>query len=811
MSENVEKAPKAEEVKQKPSQEESPAKAAEQKPQEKRDEAPKAEEVKQEKPPLRFGPILHTPLISVIAVNYNGERDLPAFLLSLSKQSYRNFELIVVDNASTDRSAQVLKEYEYLFERVVFVRNDRNVGFAAGNNTALKYCRGEFLALINVDTVVDEEWLKELLDALSDDPAAAAATSKTLFFERFADLTLVFDEEFELDIERLVSSLDYRKYFVRRGKKDEDRIKSEDGRIVISLPLQNREIDILLHRKGIESRFITLARGNLPRKKFHFGRESLELSVDFSLESLKSGRWIINNAGSVTMDGMPGDRGLGQYDRGQFDAKGAVDFFCGVSVLLRRSAIVEREIFVPEFFAYYEDSELSRWIRQKRMRIVYNPRSVVRHRHSATSSEGSPLWNLLVTRSREIYRYDGSKPQKLIGAIKHLEWYFSPRVDSGVIERLGEFSDSLERRIKGGGSIVPHRESIAIFNRYWNTKGGGESHALSIAEILQKRATVYLLSDSDFSIEELERYYHIDLGNCRKLVESRMSDALTEKFDIFINSTFLSNLSSRAAKSYYIVSFPHKNISKEALASYTFLYNSDYTAQWARRYWGKEHRERILYPIGMIDTKRPDMGREVKKEKIILSVGRFFRYGHSKNQLIIARAFRRFLQRGGGDGEWKLVLIGSLNEDVEDDMRYFSEVRKELEGSNHEIIENADRSVLKEYYEKAYIYLHASGFGRDPQKDPDKFEHFGITPVEAMARGCYPVVYRIGGPASLLSKLGIGRVFGSIAELVDILQELTEAYPKALHGEVLERIHDFLESNALPEKLEEIIAQGEII
>ncbi len=767
--------------------------------QDKKADAPSLEDDR----PLRFGPIRHVPLISVIAVNYNGERELPSFLLSLSRQSYRNFELILVDNASTDRSIEIAEEYRHLFKSMKILQTGSNLGFAAGNNYALPYAKGEFLALVNVDTRLDEDWMSELFSALANDPSAAASTSKTLFYEQFQDLTLIFDEPFTMSRETLLKSLSYKKIFIRKGRREGETIHSDENRIVISIPVQKSPIDISLERGGIKKSFITVKRGRLLPKKYIFDRESLNLKIDFSLDSLGYSEWIINNAGSVTINGMPGDRGLGNYDRGQFEQKIHVDFFCGVSVLLRRSAIIDRDIFVPEFFAYYEDSELSRWIRRtKNLRIVYNPKAKLWHRHSSTSSEGSPLWNLLVTRSREIYRYDGKEPHKLIGGIRHLEWYFSPRVNSDIINALGRFTDSLEHRIRDG--IVPKRKAIGIFNRYWNTKGGGESHALSIAAGLQKEATVYLISDEDFDIEELERYYHIDLSNCRKLIETKISPKFTEQFDIFINSTFHSNLPSRAKESYYIVSFPHKVIHEDVKSSYTFLYNSDYTAKWARRYWGEVDREEILYPIGSIDRISVNEIDHMKKDKIILTVGRFFRGGHSKNQHITAKAFRQFVHRYGDNG-WKLVLIGSLNENVNDDLNYFHEVEKELEGLNYEIYPNADRSILKKFYSKAYLYIHSSGMGRDTEKEPDRIEHFGITPVEAMAKGCYPVTYHIGGPAELLKKLNIGRRFSNIAELVEILGELTSKYPQAIGKEIAQKTENFLKEQDISKRIEETI------
>ncbi len=189
---------------------------------------------------------------------------------------------------------------------------------------------------------------------------------------------------------------------------------------------------------------------------------------------------------------------------------------------------------------------------------------MVYHKHSATSSEGSPLWQLLVSRSQKIYTYQNDF-NKLYGEINHLEEYYKNQIPQELYTILKEFSSKLLEKLKANNSIVEKLKPIGIYNSYWNTKGGGESHALSFATILQKFETVYLISEQDFDIGELSEYYKIDLTNCRKIVQNNINTEFTKQFHIFINSTFQSNLESKAQKSYYIVSFPHKNICNESV------------------------------------------------------------------------------------------------------------------------------------------------------------------------------------------------------------------------------------------------------
>jgi GT2 family glycosyltransferase len=769
-------------------------------------EIEKPEQVKQQEQQIvntsKFGAIYHNPLVSIISVNYNGSNDLPDFLKSVSNQSYKNFELIIIDNNSRDNSEEIVNEYKHLFKTIKFIQSGQNLGFAAGNNYALPYCHGELIALLNIDTVVDKEWLKELVDAISVDGESAAVASKTLFFERFQDIEINYNDKFTLNLDGTIDSLTYKKYFVRYGNLIDNKIESIDNKIIISLPIQNEKLKLSFNQETPSKSNLIYKVGKNKPQSIEFNKNNIAFELDYTQEDMVNSSYIINNAGSFTKDGMPADRGFGEYDNGQYDSKCYVDFVCGVSVLLRRSAIVDRKIFVSEFFAYYEDSELSRWINEQGYKILYAPRSVLYHQHSATSSEGSPLWSLLVTRSRNIYQYNGDYVE-LFNTNNHFEEYFKPNVHEAVYKELKSFSKQLKDRLAQENTIVEKLKPIAIYNSYWDTKGGGESHALAFATVLQKYETVYLVSENNFDIDELAEYYDIDLSNCRKLLESQINTEFTKKFDIFINSTYKSNLISQASRSYYIVSFPDRYADENILPAYTFLYNSDYTKRWAHKYWGENLKEDIIYPLGMINNKEIDLNT-LHKEKVILSVGRFFVGEHSKNQHIIAEAYKNLVSQDGSLKDWKLVLIGSLNNQSREDVEYVNKIKEILSGLNYELILNAERKVLNQFFQKAHIYVHASGYGNDAENEPNKFEHFGITPVEAMVNGCLPIVYEIGGPAELTKKLNLGERYKTIENLVTNMYNKINQFDKISHGDIIRKVNEFIESENINQRVKNI-------
>jgi GT2 family glycosyltransferase len=101
------------------------------------------------------------PSVAVLIVNYNSGEMLARCLAALSRQTVRDFRTIVVDNASTDVSAEGI---EALHANVTLVRAGKNLGFAAGNNLALAHAgKPDWIALLNPDAFPQPDWLERLL------------------------------------------------------------------------------------------------------------------------------------------------------------------------------------------------------------------------------------------------------------------------------------------------------------------------------------------------------------------------------------------------------------------------------------------------------------------------------------------------------------------------------------------------------------------------------------------------------------------------------------------------------------------------
>ena len=119
------------------------------------------------------------PLVSVIIVNWNGKHLLEECLESLRNQSFKNFEIIVVDNGSSDSSCEFVR---HSFPEVILIELPSNRGFAGGNNVGISNAKGNYIALLNNDTKADKDWLKNLIAIAEKTPKAGMFASKILSY-----------------------------------------------------------------------------------------------------------------------------------------------------------------------------------------------------------------------------------------------------------------------------------------------------------------------------------------------------------------------------------------------------------------------------------------------------------------------------------------------------------------------------------------------------------------------------------------------------------------------------------------------------
>ncbi|CRM46375.1 MULTISPECIES: glycosyltransferase family 4 protein [Pseudomonas] len=478
---------------------------------------------------------------------------------------------------------------------------------------------------------------------------------------------------------------------------------------------------------------------------------------------------------------------------------------------------------------------------------------------------------------------------------------------------------------------------IGIYNRYWNTFGGGENYTGSVAEILSRDHEVELISIEPVDWSRLESRLHLDLSRCTmREWPNEPCERLSPRsshYDLFVNSTYSSSLMPRAKKSALICYFPHRvdalssmrgravqwvrelvrgskrdllrigrrrgdvitpvagvydvepdgrawisaeailmvagaqsrpvriplwpeayngiemirldgeelpwhmegNIlhvpckpndkrhsrllsifckpvvmselalssdsrqlgacidtrslkwgsegalkrhsPRDALRAYDRIISiSNFTSEWIDRRWQLPSTE--LQPP--IDTKLFGLDGPPAKEKIILTVGRFFAGGHNKKHHEIASAFIRLRQEGVIPDGWRLVFVGSRHREHQMHLDYFDRLTELCAGHPIDILPDLPFADLLTYYRKASIYWHGAGWGERVEQFPERFEHFGMTTCEAMACACVPVVFDAAGQREIVASEDLGFRYSTYEMLATQMGMLVNASPEML-------------------------------
>ena len=230
------------------------------------------------------------PLVSIIVLNYNGLRflgeDLVRCLESVFKTDYPRFEVLFVDNGSGDGSPDFVRK-KFKDPRLRIIENKKNLGFAGGNNVGIRNSRGEYIALLNNDIIVDKDWLREIIKIMKLHPKIGVAGCKIMIY----------------------------------------------------------------------------------------GSANIIDNV--------GGKLSINGAGILV--------GHGEKDRGQYNSiRYDFDYVCGAAMVIKKDVFDKVGLFDCGYFLFYEETDFCYRVRRENYEIVYVPKAVVWHKHSATFKKIDP-------------------------------------------------------------------------------------------------------------------------------------------------------------------------------------------------------------------------------------------------------------------------------------------------------------------------------------------------------------------------------------------------------------------------------------
>lgn len=313
---------------------------------------------------------------------------------------------------------------------------------------------------------------------------------------------------------------------------------------------------------------------------------------------------------------------------------------------------------------------------------------------------------------------------------------------------------------------------VALYDPYLDTAGGGEKYMMAVAGALSPGNKVDVLLDlhlasldTDAVKTRLEKRHGLNLSGVtfREAPIGKDSNPLARalflgQYDWFFYMTDGSIFYATAKNNVLHFQMPFENVQAQGwwgklkLSSWhKAIYNSEFTKDYVEKVW--RLKGEVVYPP--VDVER---FKSLNKKKQIVSVGRFSEFTKMKKHELLIDVFKDLAGEKKMSG-WSLYLAGGLEEGNES---YLEELKKRAKGVEVLFYPNVGLEELVKLYGESTIYWHAAGLG---EEDPKKFEHFGITTVEAMAAGCVPVVINLGGQKEIVEDGMSGFLWDNEGEL----------------------------------------------
>ena len=368
--------------------------------------------------------------VSVVIVNFNGKKYIDPLFESLcgQKNTGFSFEIVFVDNASSDDSVAYLKEkYADRLDNLVIVESKQNLGFAGGNNMGVANAHGEYIVLLNNDTAPNPDWLENLFLYAKNHEDVVMVNSKLLFYYDFIRLRFSTQDKIQLLPVVLLNSQECRidAKFCKNVLYSPDQITCF-GHSEICVPLLAGITDYTVRLRFAQ--FAPTDRVLFDGMSMGMEDGQLEFSVDKTTIE-QNAFSLVQNAGSGITENLDGyDIGFCMEDGEQFCREYEISNGCGGAMMFRKADFEKCGGFDERFFMYYEDTDLSFRMKKDGGKIMYNPNAIVRHFHAGSSGEWSPFFTYHVCKNKLLFvakNYGRSAFNK----------YFRRQLMSGIKER----------------------------------------------------------------------------------------------------------------------------------------------------------------------------------------------------------------------------------------------------------------------------------------------------------------------------------------------------------------------------------------
>jgi GT2 family glycosyltransferase len=638
---------------------------------------------------------------SIIIANYNGKRFLKPCLEAIQALDYprAKLQVILVDNGSTDGSIEHMQRH---FPWADLLQNDRN-NYARALNKGIQHARGDYIGFLNNDTVVEPNWLRELVTAMEGDDRIGLAGGKMLLPDgRINSTGIIMLPEF---------------YFIDRGFGEADRGQFESMEDVSGICG-----GAALYRKScledvgpIDEDFVLYSE-----------------DVDMSLRCKKKGWKIRYIPTSIVHHRYKGTSGGSRV----------CYYFSNRNRLLILAKHFPRElptaIKTSHFYINKELDALYKVMPWAFKKLI-------------ESHEDKTACKVLQKTAETLVKIFG--PVKVDNLMAKMEVLLGLRRPSiAIYDHALHFLGGGQRYGAVMGSVLRDRYDVTfIANKSVALEDIEKSYGIDLSgcRLVVKKIPFYerrKLPLIDHSLVVHEKKNPFDVISHESM-----------GYDIFVNANMLPKVRPLSPVSIFICHFPDSYRDNWFAAdAYTHvIVNSSYGAKWLWKFWRMKHS-------GIVNPPADMQGPETGKENLILSVARMEPLG-SKKQKEMLLLFRDMIRDHPQlKGKWRLILAGGST----DHNPYLDRIR-ELAAATEGTIDirvNLTLEDLRLLYAKARIFWHACGLGED---DPKLIEHFGMTTVEAMQNRCVPVVINGGGQKEIVEHGVSGFRFNTARELTE--------------------------------------------
>ena len=469
--------------------------------------------------------------------------------------------------------------------------------------------------------------------------------------------------------------------------------------------------------------------------------------------------------GEIDSNGFP----IRYFRGGQLSAVDLADRFVGyisaACLILRKKDFIEIGGYDLRYEpAYYEDADLCSRLRNHFGMICLVAEAKVHHIEGGTSSKNNFIKNL-----GDINR------GKYLGAIK-----------SHKRKLLNLHSDN--KNYKNNDETV-----LVAFTPYDLTYGGGEKYLFSLIDYLEKKHSKIVISGPN-PYSNLRLRQLIEIMGFKFKAEFKTYDELKniKNIELFIALTNYKAPTVRGIgkKNIYICQFPFESLrtERESLDVLEGYSNALVYSQFVKN----ELISKIPNSI-RVNVLSPYISKgnlEVKKVRNkITTIGRFFVGGHNKRHDFLIEEFSK-LYKNFKDIE--LNIIGTTMPD-EMHMNHLAYLQNMAKGMPIRFHINVSEEELEGILSKSEFYWHATGMGENIKINPEKFEHFGISIVEAMRYGCIPIVPGYGGPLEILGEELVDLTFKNTNQFQEINKKLfnDEQLVQLYRNKVVEKYNEF--------------------